>query len=92
MDASPGSASLHELTGRARYAAGDHEGAIEAFQALADLEPTNAYAHFGLARALERLGMLRSARQHLRLASAMSDRPTYAAHLRRVEARIAHVA
>ena len=86
--ASPESASLLELLGRARYAARDHMGAVEAFERLEALEPSNAYAHFGLGRALERIGQLVDARAHHRLAAALSDRTVYARHLRRVEARI----
>lgn len=81
--------SVLELLGRVRYGLGDHAAAMEAFQRQATLEPTNAYAHFGLARSLERLQLLGQARRHLRLAAALSDRPAYGRHLRRLEARMA---
>lgn len=84
--------SVHELLGRARYVSGDHEGAALAFEHLTGLEPTNAYAHFGLGRALERLGSHGEALAHMRLAVALSDRRAYAQHMRRLESRMGDAA
>lgn len=89
LESGVGSASVYELLGRARFARGDHLAAAEAFEDLTSLEPTNAYAHFGVGRALEQLGMLGQARRHLRLATALSSRHLYHRHLRRLEARMA---
>jgi Flp pilus assembly protein TadD len=51
------------------------------------LDPSNAYAHYGLGRALERQGRLTQAGKHFKLASAMSPEPAYAEAAERVARR-----
>jgi Flp pilus assembly protein TadD len=63
----PDKASIREALGRAYLAARAYRRAAEEFGAAVELQPTDGYAHYGLARALERLGDP-MARRHYRLA------------------------
>ncbi len=47
------------------------------FELVVEREPDNAYAHFGLARTLQRAGRPQHARRHFRLAAALDPRPEY---------------
>ncbi len=82
----PEQASVSEALGRAYYEAGRPADARVAFAKVLEIDPTNDYAHFGLALCLSRAGERALATGHLRLALAM--RPGVAAYeeaLARVE-------
>ena len=64
----PDKASIREALGRAYMGCRDFTRAREEFAAAVDLGPTDGYAHFGLAKALERLGDTDLAERHFRLA------------------------
>ncbi len=63
----PAKSSIREALGRAYLSSRAYRRAAEEFAAAVDLEPTDGYAHYGLARSLERLGDPTAAR-HYRLA------------------------
>jgi Tfp pilus assembly protein PilF len=67
----PGKASIREALARAYYSSGRAEEAREEFEAALEIDPTNDYAHFGLALCLERTGELATARGHVKLAVVM---------------------
>ena len=64
----PDKASIREALGRAYISSRVYHRAAEEFAAAVDLAPTDHYAHFGLGRALERLGDLTAAKRHYKLA------------------------
>ena len=68
----PGKGSIVEALARAYYNSGQHAPAAESFRELLEIDPSNAYGHFGLGQALKQLGQTDEARVHLRLAVAMS--------------------
>jgi Flp pilus assembly protein TadD len=68
----PGKGSILEALGRARFNAGQPDGAREAFEALLRVDPSSDYGHYALGRSLKRLGRSSEARTHLRLAVALS--------------------
>jgi len=74
----PDQGSVSEALGRAYYEAGRPADARVAFAKVLELDPTNDYAHFGLALCLSRAGERTLAAGHLRLALAM--RPGVAAY------------
>jgi len=51
------------------------------------LDPSNAYAHYGLGRAYERQGRLMQAAKHFKLANALTPRPAYAQAAARIARR-----
>lgn len=63
----PGKSSIREALGRAYLSSRAYRRAAEEFAAAVELEPTDGYAHYGLARSLDRLGDPDAAR-HYRLA------------------------
>ena len=67
----PGRGSITEALARARFNSGQFERAAESFMTLLEIDPSNPYAHYGLGRALARLGRADEARTHLRLAVAL---------------------
>ena len=67
----PGKASIREGLARAYYSSGRPDRARAEFEAALEIDPTNDYAHFGLALCLERIGELVSARGHAKLAVVM---------------------
>jgi Tfp pilus assembly protein PilF len=67
----PQKASIRESLARAYYASGRPDDARAEFEAALEIEPTNDYAHFGLALCLERIGQLATARGHAKLAVVM---------------------
>lgn len=67
-DLEPDKASIREALGRAYAGAREFSRARDEFQAAVDLHPTDAYAHFGLARCADCLGDGPLARRHHRLA------------------------
>lgn len=64
----PDKASIREALGRAYAGILDFAHARDEFQAAVDMHPTDGYAHFGLARCLDRLDEPVLARKHHRLA------------------------
>ena len=63
----PDKGSIREALGRAYLSSRAYHRAAEEFAAAVELAPTDGYAHYGLARSLERLGDPLAAR-HYRLA------------------------
>ena len=74
----PGKGSVGEALGRAYYQSGKPAAARAQFAEVLEIDPTNDYAHFGLALCLARVGEPKLAAGHLRLALAM--RPGVAAY------------
>ena len=64
----PDKGSIREALGRAYLSSRAYGRAAEEFGAAVELHPTDHYAHFGLARALDRLGDARGAARHYKLA------------------------
>jgi len=81
----PGKASILEALGRAYFNQGDHAAAADRFGAIVDADPLAHYAHFGLGLARARLGDLRAARRHLRMAVLLKpDAEAYSRALERL--------
>jgi len=70
-DLEPGKGSVREALARAYFRSGRFASAHDEFAAAVDIEPTNHYAHFGLALCLERLGRIEEARGHVKMAVVM---------------------
>jgi tetratricopeptide (TPR) repeat protein len=88
-DAAPGHGSVREALGRAYYGAGRPAAAGAEFAKAIEIDPTNDYAHFGLALCLARGGERTRALGHLRLAIAMRPgNPAYQRALSRVEHQV----
>ncbi len=68
----PRKGSILEALARAYYNSGQHDRAATTFEALLEVDPSNHYGQMGMGLSLERLGRMREARTHLRLALAMS--------------------
>lgn len=68
----PGRGSILEVLGRAYFMSGQWESAAAAFERLLDVDPSAHYGHYGRGQSLKRLGRIREARTHLRLAVALS--------------------
>ena len=82
----PAKASIREALGIAYFRMRRYEEAESEFRALVDLSPADDYAHYGLARALEKLGRTSEARGHLKLARSLKPGSEhYAARLRALE-------
>jgi Flp pilus assembly protein TadD len=64
----PDKGSIREALGRAYLSSRAYRRAAEEFAAAVALSPTDHYAHFGLGRAMERLGDQVAARRHYTLA------------------------
>lgn len=64
----PDKASIREALGRAYMGCREFDRAREEFEAAVALGPTDGYAHYGLAKALERLGDTEAAARHFTLA------------------------
>lgn len=67
----PGKSSIHEALARAYFRSGRFKTALDQFRTVLDLSPANDYAHFGAGLCLGRLGHLREAVGHLRMANVM---------------------
>ncbi|MFQ5574077.1 MAG: tetratricopeptide repeat protein [Terriglobia bacterium] len=67
----PEKSSIRELLGQAYYNSGGYEEAGTEFTKALEIEPTNDYAHFGLALCLSKQGQTVRAVRHLKLAIAM---------------------
>ena len=68
----PGKGSILEMLGRAYFMSRQWEPAVETFERLVALDPSGHYGHYALGQSLKRLGRMRGARTHLRLAVALS--------------------
>ena len=68
----PGKGSILEPLGRALFMSGQLERAVETFEALLEIDPSNHYAHYALGRSLIRLGRPAEGRTHLKLAVALA--------------------
>lgn len=68
----PRKGSILEPLGRAFFMSGQLDRAVETFEALLEIDPSNHYAHYALGRSLVRLGRRAEARTHLKLAVALA--------------------
>ena len=68
----PGRGSILEALGRAYFNSGQTERAAVTFEALLEVDPSSAFAHYAVGQSLKRLGRRREATTHLRLAVALS--------------------
>lgn len=80
--AHPENTAARLLRARAFFASAQLRPAELEFQTVLEREPDNAYAHFALARTLERAGRDGEAQRHFRLAAALDPRPDYVAAAR----------
>ena len=81
----PGKASILEALGQAYFNQGDHASAADRFAAIVDADPLAHYAHFGLGLSRARLGDVRAARRHLRMAVLLKpDNEAYQRALDRI--------
>jgi Flp pilus assembly protein TadD len=64
-------ASVREALGRAYFALGRLDEAEVEFRAVIEMAPSNDYAHYCLARVLQRRGRFDEAAGHVKLARAM---------------------
>lgn len=81
----PGKASILEALGQAYFNQGDHATAADRFAAIVEADPLAHYAHFGLGLSKARLGDMRAARRHLRLAVLLKpDNEAYQRALDRI--------
>lgn len=69
----PDKGSVREALGRAYLMRRAYAAAADEFGKAVELAPTDHYAHWGLARAFERLGRSDDARRHYRLARAFGS-------------------
>jgi Flp pilus assembly protein TadD len=79
----PGKASIREALGIAYFRLGRYAEAEDEFRAVLELSPVNDYAHYALARCLEKRGRSAEAQGHFKLARSL--RPGvrhYEAHVR----------
>ena len=67
----PDKASIREALGIAYFRIQRYEEAASEFRAILEISPADDYAHYGLARALEKLGRRDEARGHMKLASSL---------------------
>ena len=65
----PESNSIHEALGKTYLKLGFYDRAVDEFQVIVDRDPVDAYAHYCLGRAHDRLGEVAPARHHYRLAT-----------------------
>lgn len=68
----PRKGSILEPLGRALFMSDQLDRAVETFEGLLEIDPSNHYAHYALGRSLIRLGRRAEARTHLKLAVAMA--------------------
>ncbi|MGK5533982.1 tetratricopeptide repeat protein [Streptomyces sp. URMC 129] len=86
ITAHPENTAARLLRARAFFLAAQLRSAELEFQLVLEREPDNAFAHFALARTLERAGRDGEATRHFRLAAALDPRPDYLAAARFEEA------
>lgn len=72
----PRKASIREGLARAYFNSGQFNRAREQFEAVLDINPSNAYGHFGLAMSLARTGKRAAAIGHLKMAMTMRPEST----------------
>ncbi|MBW1599591.1 tetratricopeptide repeat protein [Streptomyces sp. JJ38] len=77
ITAHPENTAARLLRARAFFHSAQLRSAELEFQLVIEREPDNAFAHFALARTLERAGRTGEARRHFRLAAALEPRPEY---------------
>jgi len=70
-EAEAGKSSIHEALARAYFRSGRFAASLDQFSIVLGLSPVNDYAHFGAGLCLGRLGRLREAVGHLRMANVM---------------------
>ncbi|MCQ4081444.1 tetratricopeptide repeat protein [Streptomyces sp. RB6PN25] len=75
----PENTAARLLRARAFFAAAQLRPAELEFQIVLEREPDNAFAHFALARTLQRASRNDEARRHFRLAAALDPKPEYVA-------------
>lgn len=75
-DQEPSKRSVREALGRAYFNSGRHELAEIEFAALVELDPTNHYAYYGVARCAMRRGDTNVAAAHLKVAKALHPEVT----------------
>ena len=80
----PDKASIREALGIAYFRMQRYREAESEFRAMLELAPVDDYAHYGLARALEKLGKKNEARGHYKLAKSL--RPASEHYAERVRA------
>jgi len=71
VEAAPESTSVLELLGRALFASAQLSRAEEVLRTLVDRRPDDGWAHFALARTLERQGRAAEAAELRRIAAAL---------------------
>ncbi|WP_030256194.1 tetratricopeptide repeat protein [Streptomyces violens] len=75
--AHPENTAARLLRARAFFLAAQLRPAELEFQVVLEREPDNAFAHFALARTLERANRPEEALRHFRLAAALDPRPDF---------------
>ncbi|AGP58698.1 tetratricopeptide repeat protein [Streptomyces rapamycinicus] len=77
ISAHPENTAARLLRARAFFGAAQLRSAELEFQLVLEREPDNAFAHFALARTLERANRPAEATRHFRLAAALDPRPDF---------------
>ncbi|MEV0279572.1 tetratricopeptide repeat protein [Streptomyces sp. NPDC050610] len=77
ITAHPENTAARLLRARAFFDAAQLRPAELEFQLVLEREPDNAFAHFALARTLQRDGRAAEATRHFRLAAALDPRPEF---------------
>lgn len=77
--AHPENTAARLLRARAFFLSAQLRAAELEFGHVLEREPDNAYAHFALARTLERAARPEEARRHFKLAAALDPRPDFVA-------------
>ena len=77
ISAHPENTAARLLRARAFFLAAQLRPAELEFQVVLEREPDNAFAHFALARTLQRAGRPDEALRHFRLAAALDPQPDY---------------
>ncbi|MFD5316319.1 tetratricopeptide repeat protein [Streptomyces sp. NPDC127098] len=77
ITAHPENTAARLLRARAFFLAAQLRAAEQEFQLIIEREPDNAFAHFALARTLQRANRNAEAVRHFRLAAALDPRPDY---------------
>ena len=67
----PDKASIREALGIAYFRIQRYDEAEREFRAMLELSPTDDYAHYALARSLEKLGREQEANGHYKLANSL---------------------
>nr|WP_208885417.1 tetratricopeptide repeat protein [Streptomyces armeniacus] len=75
--AHPENTAARLLRARAYFLSAQLRSAESEFQTVLEREPDNAFAHFALARTLQRADRGDEARRHFRLAAALDPRPDF---------------